>query len=185
MANYAEKPQMGFIEACKTACQKMVTFKGRARRSEFWWAILGMTIVSLLITPVEYLGMTGCIVYYLLSLAIAIMSFSLTFRRLHDTGRSGWFAGLPSIICLVGITLIIIGCLNTGISFSELTETSDTLTEEIIDNMTNKSSMNAIIGTLMILASGVFNIVVFIFCCMDSKPGTNKYGESPKYIEEA
>lgn len=42
MANYAEKPQMGFIEACSTACKKIVTFKGRARRSEFWWAVLGI-----------------------------------------------------------------------------------------------------------------------------------------------
>ena len=43
MANYAEKPQMGFIEACSTACKKIVTFKGRARRSEFWWAVLGIS----------------------------------------------------------------------------------------------------------------------------------------------
>lgn len=27
MANYAEKPQMGFIEACSTACKKIVTFQ--------------------------------------------------------------------------------------------------------------------------------------------------------------
>lgn len=49
MANYAEKPQMGFIEACSTACKKIVTFKGRARRSEFWWAVLGIIIFNLII----------------------------------------------------------------------------------------------------------------------------------------
>ena len=48
MANYAEKPQMGFIEACSTACKKIVTFKGRARRSEFWWAVLGLFIFNLI-----------------------------------------------------------------------------------------------------------------------------------------
>ena len=48
MANYAEKPQMGFIEACSTACKKIVTFKGRARRSEFWWAILGIFIINII-----------------------------------------------------------------------------------------------------------------------------------------
>ena len=46
MANYAEKPQMGFIEACSTACKKIVTFKGRARRSEFWWAVYSSSTSS-------------------------------------------------------------------------------------------------------------------------------------------
>lgn len=46
MANYAENPQMGFIKACSTACKKIVTFKGRARRSEFWWAVLGIFIFT-------------------------------------------------------------------------------------------------------------------------------------------
>ena len=89
MANYAEKPQMGFIEACSTACKKIVTFKGRARRSEFWWAVLGIIIFNLIMTPVNYMGKTGVIISNLLSLVITILSLSLTFRRLHDTGRSG------------------------------------------------------------------------------------------------
>ena len=74
MANYAEKPQMGFIEACSTACKKIVTFKGRARRSEFWWAVLGIIIFNLIMTPVNYMGKTGVIISNLLSLVITILS---------------------------------------------------------------------------------------------------------------
>ena len=184
MANYAEKPQMGFIEACSTACKKIVTFKGRARRSEFWWAILGIFIIDLIMTPVGYMGTAGVIISNLVSLAITILSLSLTFRRLHDTGRSGWFVGIPFIISMIGLVAIIYSILSMGINIFELIETPDMLSQEIIENMNNSSSMNIMAGTFLFFISGLLSIVVFVFCCMDSKPGTNKYGESPKYVEE-
>mgnify|MGYP005889636727 CR=1 FL=1 len=162
MANYAEKPQMGFIEACSTACKKIVTFKGRARRSEFWWAVLGIFIINLIMTPVGYMGTAGVIISNLVSLAITILSLSLTFRRLHDTGRSGWFVGKPFIISMIGLVAIFYG----------------------IQNMSNSTSMNIMAGSFLFIISGLLSLVVFVFCCLDSKPGTNKYGESPKYVEE-
>ena len=184
MANYAEKPQMGFIEACSTACKKIVTFKGRARRSEFWWAVLGIIIFNLIMTPVNYMGKTGVIISNLLSLVITILSLSLTFRRLHDTGRSGWFVGIPFIISMIGLVVVFYGILSMGINILELIDTPDMLSQEIIENMNNSSSMNIMAGTFLFFISGLLCIVVFVFCCLDSKPGTNKYGESPKYVEE-
>lgn len=184
MANYAEKPQMGFIEACSTACKKIVTFKGRARRSEFWWAILGIFIINLIMTPVGYMGTAGVIISNLVSLAITILSLSLTFRRLHDTGRSGWFVGIPFIISMIGLVVIIYGILSMDINIFELIETPDMLSQEIIENMSNSTSMNIMAGSFLFIISGLLSLVVFVFCCMDSKPGTNKYGESPKYVEE-
>ena len=44
--NYQVKPQMGFVEAIKTCFQKYANFKGRARRSEFWWFYLPDTLGS-------------------------------------------------------------------------------------------------------------------------------------------
>lgn len=130
MANYAEKPQMGFIEACSTACKKIVTFKGRARRSEFWWAVLGIFIFNLITSPLGYMGVIGVILSNLLSLVITILSLSLTFRRLHDTGRSGWFVGIPFIISMIGLVAIIYSILSMGINIFELIETPDMLSQE-------------------------------------------------------
>ena len=146
MANYAEKPQMGFIEACSTACKKIVTFKGRARRSEFWWAVLGIIIFNLIMTPVNYMGKTGVIISNLLSLVITILSLSLTFRRLHDTGRSGWFVGVPFIISMIGFAVIFYSILSMDINFMELIETPDMLSKEITENMNNNTSMNIMAG---------------------------------------
>lgn len=184
MANYAEKPQMGFIEACSTACKKIVTFKGRARRSEFWWAVLGIIIFNLIMTPVNYMGKTGVIISNLLSLVITILSLSLTFRRLHDTGRSGWFVGVPFIISMIGFAVIFYSILSMDINFMELIETPDMLSQEITENMNNNTSMNIMAGSFLLFISALLSLVVLVFCCMDSKHETNKYGESPKYVEE-
>ena len=40
-------PMMSFGESVKTCFQKYVTFKGRARRSEYWWFWLLNLIVSI------------------------------------------------------------------------------------------------------------------------------------------
>ena len=34
------------------------------------------------------------------------------------------------------------------------------------------------------LIAWIYGLIMLIFYCMDSKPGTNAYGPSPKYIEE-
>ena len=42
MENVVKTPSMSFGEALKTCFKKYATFKGRARRSEFWWfSVLG------------------------------------------------------------------------------------------------------------------------------------------------
>ena len=112
-------------------------------------------IINLIMTPVGYMGTAGVIISNLVSLAITILSLSLTFRRLHDTGRSGWFVGIPFIISMIGLVAIF-----------------------------NSTSMNIMAGSFLFIISGLLSLVVFVFCCLDSKPGTNKYGESPKYVEE-
>ena len=41
-------------------------------------------------------------------------------------------------------------------------------------------AMLSMLGTLFL----VFFLIVFIMCLLDSKPDVNKYGPSPKYVEE-
>lgn len=85
---------------------------------------------------------------------------------------------------MIGLVVICYSILSMGINIFELVDTPDMLSQEIIENMNNSSSMNIMAGTFLFFISGLLSIVVFVFCCMDSKPGTNKYGESPKYVEE-
>lgn len=105
-----KNPSVSFGEAVKTCFNKYATFKGRARRSEYWWFILfnhiclmAASLLGLLIgggepdVPIGILMGTVMIGVFLPSLAVTV-------RRLHDTGRSGWciLLNLLGVIPYVG-----------------------------------------------------------------------------------
>lgn len=77
-------------------------FEGRVGRQEFWMFVLfvfGLNIV-LEILHVEVLSMV-------VSLALFIPNIALGARRLHDTGRSGWYQ-LLVIVPIIGWIILII-----------------------------------------------------------------------------
>ncbi|HSO46122.1 MAG TPA: DUF805 domain-containing protein [Rhodoferax sp.] len=93
--------------------KQYAVFKGRARRKEYWFFILFNLIASLLLTLVDF--MTGSLdaelgmglLSGLYSLAILIPSLAVTVRRLHDTGRTGWWL-LIGLIPLIGAIVLLV-----------------------------------------------------------------------------
>ena len=87
--------KMSFGESIATCLAKYATFSGRASRSEYWWFYLFTLLMqwgSLFADPSGQLGGLVAIVFLLPNWAAAV-------RRLHDTGRSGWWL-------LIGLTII-------------------------------------------------------------------------------
>ncbi|MCG7561594.1 MULTISPECIES: DUF805 domain-containing protein [Pseudoalteromonas] len=88
-------------------------FKGRARRKEYWVFILCSILVSVVLGLVDvtlglYSEEAGLgLLSGLYALAIIIPSIALSVRRLHDTGRSGWWV-LLSLIPLIGPIVLIV-----------------------------------------------------------------------------
>jgi len=74
-------------------------FEGRATRKEFWFFVLFFTIIAVLASLVH--PILQLVVY----LVILVPYISLTVRRLHDTGRSGWWA-LLGLIPFAGLVVI-------------------------------------------------------------------------------
>ena len=103
-----------YIQALKNS----FNFSGRARRSEYWFFALfnfliavGLTIFDLVIGSFSEGGFG--LISGLYTLLMVIPNLSLTFRRLHDTGRSAWWI-LFGIIPLIGaITLFVFMCLDS------------------------------------------------------------------------
>jgi len=104
---------MTFVQAIQSGFKNYVNFQGRAIRSEFWWFILFYLII---ICVPEYLayhelssGHPGAFsgVVDLIALAFLLPNLGLAVRRLHDTGRSGWWV-LIGLIPIVGWILVII-----------------------------------------------------------------------------
>ncbi|MBM6405617.1 DUF805 domain-containing protein [Phycicoccus sp. CSK15P-2] len=113
---------MSFGESIKTVLSKYATFSGRARRSEYWWWWLFVTVAVIILSIVdgalglkvsdaEVMGQpaTGFL-SLIFALAVLVPGIAVTFRRLHDTGRSGWW-WLLSLLCGIGAIIVFVMCL--------------------------------------------------------------------------
>lgn len=165
MENLNERPQLTFIEALKAATGKLFVFKGRSRRSEYWWVMLAVLIAYILLELIPYVG-------DILTIVISILMLGITTRRLHDTGHSGWWI-VADFIASCAFMFII-----ASVGLYSMTKLANPNPEEALEMFTNP----------LVIISGIVSFIiglpVFVFTLLDSKPEPNKYGESPKYYIE-
>lgn len=89
-----------------TVLQNYAVFTGRARRKEYWmFALFNLIIVIVLGVIDSIIGVA--ILGTLYALAVLIPSIAVSIRRLHDTGRSGWWL-LLLFIPIIGALIILI-----------------------------------------------------------------------------
>ena len=95
---------MGFTESVKICFTKYSDFSGRASRSEFWYFTLFLVIYTIIIgltvgvvLEIRYPGTSEADIDYffdsfsfLVILPVLLPSLSVTARRFHDFGHSGW-----------------------------------------------------------------------------------------------
>jgi uncharacterized membrane protein YhaH (DUF805 family) len=90
------------------ALRQYADFKGRAQRKEYWM----FTLFNLIIMVVLQLvggggeGGLGDVLSGIYSLGVLLPSVGVTVRRLHDIGKSGWWA-LLMIIPIIGALVLI------------------------------------------------------------------------------
>lgn len=108
-------PKLSFSDAVRQVFNKYATFKGRARRSEYWWFVLFYCLVLIAAALLDNLfGITiehtfyGAI-YCIAALVLFLPNLTVTVRRLHDINKSGWNI-LWGIIPLIGSILLIVWC---------------------------------------------------------------------------
>ena len=89
------------------AFKKFADFSGRARRKEYWMFILFyfITCIALFIL-MAVAPLIGMIAFFAFLIAVIIPTISITTRRLHDIGRSGWWqllhiTGIGSLVIFI------------------------------------------------------------------------------------
>ncbi len=104
---------MILITALSLAFRNFAVFSGRASRSEYW-SFVGATYIVFLVL---YLLGTRIGLFFILevifALAVIVPEISIGVRRLHDTGRSGWFVFL-GLIPFVGSIIVLVLMLLPG-----------------------------------------------------------------------
>jgi len=99
-----------------TLTQRYADFNGRSRRSEYWYFVLFQIVTMIPLYLIGIIGMaseslavgfTGMGLYLIAAFGFFIPSLAVAVRRLHDTGRSGWYYLIAFIPLVGGIILIV------------------------------------------------------------------------------
>jgi uncharacterized membrane protein YhaH (DUF805 family) len=109
---------LGFSEALRSFWGNYRNFKGRARRSEYWLIQLFLVVTNLAAAVIDFVLMNGDVERFIANggggivgliwiLATIVPAVAVLVRRLHDTGRSGWWALIGFVPVAGAIALLV------------------------------------------------------------------------------
>jgi uncharacterized membrane protein YhaH (DUF805 family) len=115
---------MGFGEAVKSFWSHYSKFKGRSRRSEYWWIQLFLVLTNLAVAAIDLFLMNGDVDRFIANggggivgliwiLVTIVPALAVLVRRLHDTGKSGWWALIGFVPLVGGIVLLVFTVLDS------------------------------------------------------------------------
>jgi uncharacterized membrane protein YhaH (DUF805 family) len=115
---------MTFSIALKTFWSKYATFKGRSRRSEYWFIQFFLVLTNLAAAAIDFVLMNGDVERFIANggggivgliwiLVTIVPALAVLVRRLHDTGKTGWWALIGFVPLIGGIVLLVFTVLDS------------------------------------------------------------------------
>ena len=109
---------MNFTAAIRSFWSRFADFKGRSRRSEYWYVQLFLVVTNLAVAGIDLALMDGDVDRFIANggggivgliwiFATIVPALAVLIRRLHDTGKTGWWA-LVGFIPLVGSIVLLV-----------------------------------------------------------------------------
>lgn len=147
----------GMFQCYWDVLKKYFKFGGRSSRYEYWSFIIIDWFIMLI--AIGVIGLINQSVSYVLSGAYTLLTFiptlAVSFRRLHDVNKSGWFITAPVLVTAV-FSILFTVLEYIGINLGE-----------------TKSTVLTVCG----LGVLIFAILVFYWKCKKGSLEANKYGD--------
>ena len=109
---------MNFTAAIRSFWSRFADFKGRSRRSEYWYVQLFLVVTNMAVAGIDLALMDGDVDRFIANggggivgliwiFATIVPALAVLIRRLHDAGKTGWWA-LVGFIPLVGAIVLLV-----------------------------------------------------------------------------
>lgn len=147
---------------------RLLDFRGRTRRAEFWPYLLLLAGIYLLGFVFLFMGgmrgglLGGVMVLFLLVGLLALLAFAATVRRVHDVGWSGWWVGAYVLLTLLFIA-------NALYSRARVLAGDQGMMMDYFP----------LIAGLALFQNGL-GLLLLVLCVLDGTPGPNRFGPDPK-----
>lgn len=148
------KPSMSLGQALTSVFSKYAVFTGRARRSEFWWFQVFLIILSF--------------VFNFAILGMMLLMITENANNIDDASLN-YIYGVPLLLYYIIYSII-----GIALFLPSLAVTIRRLHD------IGKSGWNYLWAYVPFIGG----ILLLVWLCQDSEVEANKYGESPKYIQE-
>ena len=171
---------MDILTAIKTCFRKSFVFKGRASRSEFWYWVLFVFIacwslryLDAMIFDTPLLGVINNPIEALFAWITLPAYLAVAWRRLHDINRSGWWIGsgflwLILTLCLaLGLSSVLFGAIENG-------------NTALVNKFEPFAPAIKALGYISKWFHIPWGIILFVFFCMPSTRGDNRFGAASK-----
>ena len=156
------------IFACyANAFKKYFDFKGRTSRWGYWSFVLVNFVISFILGILAIYFVPYLDTAY--SLLVFIPGVALSFRRLHDVNKSGWWFGVPMFIMIVAAMLAVTSFFRTYVNPEYIDPNGLSMLQVAV----------SLIYSLAVLVSFCFLLYVFVLSFFKGTKGANKYGAEP------
>lgn len=160
---YVGAPSRGFMEALQVCFAKYVAFSGRASRSEYWYFVLWQVLIGAVTGIVDAVLFTTSDVGPLnaiASLALILPTLAVSWRRMHDLDRSGWWIGGFYLVIFV---VVFVGSITYGVTILD-------------DPSATPDSEFALFFGIFAIGVVIYSVVLLVWYCTRGTLGPNRYG---------
>lgn len=167
------------LAAVKTCFAKYAVFSGRARRPEYWYFMLFNFIMIFLLSLLDF-TLFGVDVETqdpvtfltpLYQLAVFIPAMAVGWRRLHDSGKPGWYLLIPLALSFGLLLVMLLGVIGFAAMDASGAPEETLRTEASV--LGSATMLIGVVGQLVVV------LLVIWWMTRPSDAGPNDYGPEP------